>query len=240
MTLISYSSKGLKTLPIIPTYPPISSLDLSNNELQNFEGMDDSFQSLETLNLDNNSINSFIGAITLPNLKNLTMRNSPICKEPNLDLMCLIVFGNSLTKINGNTVSQSEKDKADLIRNSIKEKLLEGYLLIDSMNGKMVRDSETIIIPFVKASNHNQESRIRTEMLDIPRENMFSEPLEFLAATWDPLDAIQDWSPEFKNIILQTRKSYKPTLPSDENSVKADEVQFPEEIIEEEEEDLSL
>ncbi len=94
----SYASSSLISFPSIPSNDDVEILDFSNNPLSSFSGLP-TLSNLHTLIFDNTHLKSFQGARMEPNLKCISLLNTPLLQYLYLDLMTIIVFGNSVVKI---------------------------------------------------------------------------------------------------------------------------------------------
>jgi hypothetical protein len=103
-------------------------INLSSNILTNFVGLT-LFDHLTQLILDSNPIRSFQGCLALPKLGWLSLRNTPISRNINFKLMCLVAFGPSLISINNDKVPQQLKDDASELQDALFPHLQAGKVI---------------------------------------------------------------------------------------------------------------
>ena len=129
----------------------VASINASNNLIKDFTNFPWNLN-IKNLVLDNNPIESFLGAQSLPTLKNLSLKKCKIAQSTHFKLMCLIVFGSQIMIINDDRVPEPLRQHADSLRSSVFEQLTSGQILIktnpvklvsvDSTNPKVRRNQE--------------------------------------------------------------------------------------------------
>ena len=117
-------------------FPEIS--QIKNAEVLDFEGNHiRSFQTLPKLHnlrrllLDRTKITSFNHCIPQPNLQSISLLYTPLSYYKYLSIMCSIVFGPRLKKVNGKEITEEEIKFVNENRQKILPFLQEGYLLTD-------------------------------------------------------------------------------------------------------------
>ncbi|KAH0785941.1 putative internalin [Histomonas meleagridis] len=137
-TILSFAKKDLTKIPPINTKSEIKILNLSHNQLANFEGFKP-IKGLKTLSVDfNPRLVSFKGIQILDELTEFSCKMTPLGENPNISIMALILFGNSLAKVNGAPVTAAMKNQADLIRLYAVDYLEEGWIITNTYPLKMM------------------------------------------------------------------------------------------------------
>ncbi|OHS99830.1 hypothetical protein TRFO_33614 [Tritrichomonas foetus] len=124
----SYVGKGYQSFASIKIPKVIKSIDFSYNPIKNFEGLGQNHQ-LVILKCDNTSLESFKGAEIQVSLLQFSCLNSPLAKSKLLQVMSLVVFGQSLNSVNGHVILQKNREIALKIGDQAKVHLLRGFIL---------------------------------------------------------------------------------------------------------------
>lgn len=103
----SYDSKNLKVFPSYSQMSKYSKLTFNRNPIKSFLTFP-TLENLKTLELSNTEIESFEGAKKQPQLESISIRSSPISNQKFFIEMCLISFGNQITSINGKPVTKKQ------------------------------------------------------------------------------------------------------------------------------------
>lgn len=112
--------------------PDQNILTLNNNQIYNFQGLE-RCRNVQKIYLDNNPTMSFKGAVHLPNLVYISMKNTPISENPHFELMCLIIFGSQVEIINDIEITESTRTHADKLRELLHNELQDG-MIIESLD----------------------------------------------------------------------------------------------------------
>ena len=104
----SIENLDIQSLSDIGTQKALKTLIVSNSKISSFSTLP-SQPNLEKIFADNCQINSYAGLTRHPRLKNVSFQNTPISRQPNFRLCCIILIGNRLSLINGVPVSNKEK-----------------------------------------------------------------------------------------------------------------------------------
>ena len=88
------------------------------------------------------------------------MQGNPICSHPHFRVMCLMVIGLQIKRINGETVIKSEKQFAKLMSKKSVEAVQHGWL----MDMKHHSDKEFNLI--IKALLENRKSADESKLLE--------------------------------------------------------------------------
>jgi hypothetical protein len=127
MTL-SYAGRNMSTFPPIQRSMSILKLDISDNPLTGFEGMQ-SYKSLITFVANRTKITSFKGVKPQDGVQQVMFSQTPLGCEPHFPLMALVVFGSGLNIVNGRVVTDADRALADGLRPQILKLLADGWLL---------------------------------------------------------------------------------------------------------------
>ena len=139
--VILYNNR-IKTFSGVEIKTDCSFIDLSLNNLSDFTNFPQTLIHLTTLILDTNQIGSFKGIQTpnsFPKLRFLSLRKNPIARYSNFKIMCLIVFGSQLHTINGEKVSDIQRQSANKIRKTAFSELVQGKI-IKNLQPLRIRD----------------------------------------------------------------------------------------------------
>lgn len=122
-------NKNLKSIPINQDFKRAETIDLSRNNIKNFEKLPNSYVTTE-LFVDNTKITSFKYAPSLPKLVRISLMNTPIASHEHLNVMALIAFNCAAYFINDKIVE--DEDLLYMYRNSstIRSYLRSGYILV--------------------------------------------------------------------------------------------------------------
>lgn len=157
----SYASSSLISFPSIPSNDDVEILDFSNNPLSSFSGLP-TLSNLHTLIFDNTHLKSFQGARMEPNLKCISLLNTPLLQYLYLDLMTIIVFGNSVVKINNKDVAKTLVSIATRYRKIVRPYLVKGWILCSvhplTLFHHATKQRKVI---FIRAINDDYGNRIR-------------------------------------------------------------------------------
>ena len=130
--IIDFVSENYESFKQIEIDPETQSIDLTDNFIENFIGLP-FLKYLTNLNLDDNPIISFEGAIQLPCLKWLSMKNTPLSRNKFFRIICIIAFGPQLSTINNEPVTKSMRQKAEVLKKPLIPYLKKGFV-ISSLN----------------------------------------------------------------------------------------------------------
>ena len=103
--------KNLRSFTEIDVPSKAILLNFQGNNLTDFIGLGN-LENAETLILDDNPILSFMGVSESPNLKNLSMLNTPVSKLRNFKQLSILAFGFQLEKLNGIEITTEDKSRA--------------------------------------------------------------------------------------------------------------------------------
>lgn len=101
---------------------------LKGNNIRNFADLP-RLPQLRSLFLDKNPIDSFAGVRYQPVLKHLSLKFTPLTKNPYFNMLCVIAFGSQLVTINNESVNQHLVNHAEKMKDLIRPKLRKGYLI---------------------------------------------------------------------------------------------------------------
>ena len=128
----SFVSKNYHSFDEIKILSDVKSIDVSSNPIKNFNGIQQ-FPKLINLKMDNTQLESLENANLLVSLNQFSCLNTPLAKKVKqnlLQIMCLVVFGQSIRVINGKCVTEENREKAKKVAEKIKPQLTRGYLLV--------------------------------------------------------------------------------------------------------------
>ena len=137
---ITKCKAGISSFSDIEDHENSISIDISGNWIKNFDGMK-VMQGLTSLNLDNNPISSFKGAQIQPKLKWLSMKKTHISRNPYFKIMCLVVFGEQLSIINNERVTDYHRKMSKQLNSDLLGELVVGHI-ISNMNPLRLIDAE--------------------------------------------------------------------------------------------------
>ena len=167
---VSYANRGLLTFPPVTVFPPISSLDISNNpEIKDFTGLK-FIPSLCVLRANKTGISSFVGALRLPLLEELCLDETPISKFKHLKMMSLICFGPSLKVVNGQVTTEKAIQAAEESSPTYLDWLMNGYVILNAKTKEVWKpgDKESVLLDLEpdKAKEMEQELADKTRQAD--------------------------------------------------------------------------
>jgi hypothetical protein len=125
---LSYVGHNVAAFPQIPRTTAILKLDISDNPLTAFVGMQ-SYRSLMSVVANRTKITSFKGVKPQDGVQQIMFYQTPLGCEPHFPLMALVVFGSSLNIINGRVVTDTDHALADGLRPQVLKLLADGWLL---------------------------------------------------------------------------------------------------------------
>lgn len=128
MESIEHTDRGLVSFERIYIPDNCFSLDLALNKISNLSELR-SLPFLRNLNLDHNCIKSFRKVQHQPCLKWISLKHNPIMQNKYFRIACLIVFGSQLSTINGEAVTDMQREKADTYREKSLSFLLDGCMI---------------------------------------------------------------------------------------------------------------
>ena len=103
-------------------------IDISNSNFENFQNIG-ADPSTHTIKANSSKISSFIGATLLPKLINIDLTSTPLGNEPYLSFMCVVVFGQNVSTVNGSSVLIKTKTLAKKYGSKVRPLILDGYLV---------------------------------------------------------------------------------------------------------------
>ena len=106
--------------------PPV--LDISDKTVDSFSKITIP-KTIMSLKASNTQIQNFAGASCIPRLYSINMENTPVANEKYFRLMCVCVFGQNLSIINGSLVSNKTKELAKRYEKIVSPLLKEGFLI---------------------------------------------------------------------------------------------------------------
>lgn len=127
-TSLSFVNQRLEKIPEIKERVVLLRLDISENPIKNFEGMSTKY-SVESIVANNTKIISFEGIVPQQNLVSISATGSPLGGNPCFPIMSLILFGDSLTSVNGKRVALQERKLANFLKMYVIDDLIEGWVL---------------------------------------------------------------------------------------------------------------
>ena len=131
---------GFNKISISNTLKEINkSVDRSNiwSSINCFIGLP-TIESLESIDVSGTSVESFEGCCLQPNLVSFNCKNTKLSELANLELMSVIVFGDSLTYVNKKVVSPETKDLAVVIREKTRPNLIESWIIVNQYPIRML------------------------------------------------------------------------------------------------------
>ena len=138
----SYVNRGLDRMPAIKVFPPISSLDVSNNpNIKDFTGLK-FIPSLCVLRANKTGISSFVGALRLPLLEELCLEDTPLSKYKTLKMMSIISFGSSLKIVNGEITTEKSIELAEAGRETFANWLSKGFVILNAKTKEVWKPGE--------------------------------------------------------------------------------------------------
>lgn len=124
-------NRRLRRIPVQMIPARVKVLDFSENPITTISEIP-SLPHLEKLTCRDTNISTFAGVREQPSLYSLDMRDSPISSYKFFNAMASIVFGRSLTIINGTFISSSDETVRDSIGPMIRSKLTRGLILVET------------------------------------------------------------------------------------------------------------
>ncbi|OHT07795.1 hypothetical protein TRFO_23817 [Tritrichomonas foetus] len=123
------SGRNFSTIPQLPEESNIAKLDLSNNRLVDFTGMKN-YQRLAQFILDNNpKLSSFKGAEPTNGMTHFSCLKTPLGNSHSINLMAVLVFGDTLKIINGQQIPRSVYRQAAAIGTAVGDYILNGWVI---------------------------------------------------------------------------------------------------------------
>ena len=123
-------NRNLTSFPIIPKSARMLRLDICNNPIKTFEGMN-TYQSLELLLADNTKLISLKGAQPQYDLGQVSALGTPLGASKHFGLMCLIAFGDSVNIVNGALISDATRSLAKILRPWIGDDIIDGWVILN-------------------------------------------------------------------------------------------------------------
>ena len=90
-----------------------------------------SYRSLQCLLADDTKLVSFKGAVPQNNLSQISAKRSPLGGSPYFPLMSLIAFGSDIVVVNGQSVTDGQKERARKLRPLLQGLLKEGWIILN-------------------------------------------------------------------------------------------------------------
>ena len=109
--VLDFSNQRIFNLSELGKQKCLKTLILDGSPLKTLESLP-SQQCLQILRADNSMISSFLGLSRHPQLKSISLRNSPISEIENFRVCCAIVCSNNLVEINGKRITKEERSLA--------------------------------------------------------------------------------------------------------------------------------
>lgn len=160
---ISYSNQRLTDLAPISNNVPIERIDLSGNPIVDFKGMK-TFPELHTIDCSNTRLTSFNYFPNQEGIKSFICKKTPLCTYQFLNLMCTIVFGQSLESVNGISINQNTKSNALTLTPKIRPFLVKGWTIQNLTPVKIIhtqtRQRKTFFINF----DQHEDSELDTTL----------------------------------------------------------------------------
>ena len=137
-----------------------SVLDISRSSVADFHGMVPN-PNLVSFTADYSKLASFRGAIPHDSIKDVSMIDTPLSREPHFELMVLIALAPRAVMINGQLVSDKLRSKANSLHASIVNFLRRGYLLVTLQPLRIVdvEFREEVILIDMPASDADAKER---------------------------------------------------------------------------------
>lgn len=126
---VDLSGKNLETIDGTQFDIMTRGINLSNNPIADLRNLP-TLPNLESLVLDDTDMITFRGGSNQPRLFKFSCLNTTLAENEYMRLMALVVFGSSLTLINGEQVSILESEDAYLYGPLIRQYLLKGFVLV--------------------------------------------------------------------------------------------------------------
>ena len=126
---LSFAGRKLTEIPQIPKGTRLLKLNVSNNPITDLRGMNQ-YRCLEALIADNTKLLSFKGAVPQQKMTQISAKKTPLGSLRLFPLMALIAFGDDLTVINDQTVTDSQRLRASKLRPFIADYLIDGWVVM--------------------------------------------------------------------------------------------------------------